>query len=76
MERIYGVEAVLLKHGPDVDRRQLEDWIARIQKDDLDVFVMRYPNATDIARIKKDSTWLIVDELIRWLESCESQVRI
>ncbi len=30
-------------------------------------------NATDIARIKKDSTWLIVDELIRWLESCESQ---
>lgn len=73
MERIYGIEAVLLKHGPDVDRRQLEAWIARIQQDDSDVFVMRYPNATDVARITKDSTWLIVDELIRWLESCGSQ---
>ena len=73
MERIYGIEAVLLKHGPNVDRRALEEWIAKIQRQDPDVFVMRYPASTDIAHITKDETWLVVDDLIRWLESCESQ---
>lgn len=71
MEKIYGYESVLLKPGELQDRSDLEDWLAKIEQADFDVVVMRYPDSTGIGGIAKDSTWLIVDDLIRWFDSCE-----
>ncbi len=70
MERVYGYQQVLLKHGKVQDRSELEEWLAKIELSDLDVVIMRYPDSTGLGGIAKDETWLIVDELIRWWDSC------
>lgn len=70
MERVYGYQQVLLKHGKVQDRSVLEEWLTKIELSDLDVVIMRYPESTGIGGITKDETWLIVDDLIRWWDSC------
>jgi len=70
MERVYGYQQVLLKHGKVQDRSVLEEWLTKIELSDLDVVIMRYPESTGIGGITKDETWLIVDDLIRWRDSC------
>lgn len=70
MERVYGYQQVLLKHGKVQDRSALEEWLARIELSDMDVVIMRYPDGTGIGGITKDETWQIVDDLIRWWDSC------